>query len=263
MKCYPCPRNGPALSGVPDGIRTRVLALKGPRPGPLDDGDCWCDRSAGAEPIDCSGAGPRRPEGLRGEQLDRCDAIVQPLVTARPGHELQVGHVRSYFESLPAEVVVSKHDRAPARRDSNGRHTIIPVVDRRRAHGPVAVRARALVLARPVEVLEILDIRSDQRRCAQIVGVLRALLRDVRRPPLMETLRSRRRIRRRTASRESMPGRIYSGIGGAVASSSRLRANPQPASAPMPAPTPPNTNAGPPGPTGWMNESGSLLPAIA
>ena len=26
-------------SGVPHGIRTRVLALKGPRPGPLDDGD--------------------------------------------------------------------------------------------------------------------------------------------------------------------------------------------------------------------------------
>ena len=26
-------------SGVPSGIRTRVLALKGPRPGPLDDGD--------------------------------------------------------------------------------------------------------------------------------------------------------------------------------------------------------------------------------
>ncbi len=26
-------------SGVPDGIRTRVLALKGPRPRPLDDGD--------------------------------------------------------------------------------------------------------------------------------------------------------------------------------------------------------------------------------
>ena len=25
--------------GVPNGIRTRVLALKGPRPGPLDDGD--------------------------------------------------------------------------------------------------------------------------------------------------------------------------------------------------------------------------------
>ena len=27
--------------GVPDGIRTRVLALKGPRPRPLDDGDAW------------------------------------------------------------------------------------------------------------------------------------------------------------------------------------------------------------------------------
>ena len=27
--------------GVPNGIRTRVLALKGPYPGPLDDGDVW------------------------------------------------------------------------------------------------------------------------------------------------------------------------------------------------------------------------------
>ena len=27
------------LVNVPNGIRTRVLALKGPRPGPLDDGD--------------------------------------------------------------------------------------------------------------------------------------------------------------------------------------------------------------------------------
>ena len=32
--------DGPRPScGVPNGIRTRVLALKGPRPGPLDDGD--------------------------------------------------------------------------------------------------------------------------------------------------------------------------------------------------------------------------------
>ena len=33
--------------GVPSGIRTRVLALKGPRPGPLDDGDSReeCDDS--------------------------------------------------------------------------------------------------------------------------------------------------------------------------------------------------------------------------
>jgi hypothetical protein len=29
----------PTKFGVPNGIRTRVLALKGPRPGPLDDGD--------------------------------------------------------------------------------------------------------------------------------------------------------------------------------------------------------------------------------
>src|SRR2546425_232935 len=34
-----CVRKGPKEDGVPNGIRTRVLALKGPRPGPLDDGD--------------------------------------------------------------------------------------------------------------------------------------------------------------------------------------------------------------------------------
>jgi hypothetical protein len=31
--------------GVPNGIRTRVLALKGPRPGPLDDGDVLARRA--------------------------------------------------------------------------------------------------------------------------------------------------------------------------------------------------------------------------
>ena len=41
---YKIPATG--SGGVPDGIRTRVLALKGPRPGPLDDGDT-CMRSPG------------------------------------------------------------------------------------------------------------------------------------------------------------------------------------------------------------------------
>ncbi|MCU1381328.1 MAG: Integrase catalytic region, partial [Acidobacteria bacterium] len=39
MNCHPCDRNRPKSIGVPSGIRTRVLALKGPRPRPLDDGD--------------------------------------------------------------------------------------------------------------------------------------------------------------------------------------------------------------------------------
>ena len=30
-----------SMAGVPTGIRTRVSALKGPRPRPLDDGDSW------------------------------------------------------------------------------------------------------------------------------------------------------------------------------------------------------------------------------
>src|SRR5688572_29231032 len=36
--------DGSRMVGVPTGIRTRVSALKGPRPRPLDDGDvrCWC-----------------------------------------------------------------------------------------------------------------------------------------------------------------------------------------------------------------------------
>jgi hypothetical protein len=56
--------------GVPNGIRTRVLALKGPRPGPLDDGDAWTavaqvsralDNStqAAAVEVDVSRAGSR------------------------------------------------------------------------------------------------------------------------------------------------------------------------------------------------------------
>ena len=39
-------RSRPTTSnGVPNGIRTRVLALKGPRPGPLDDGDTRARRA--------------------------------------------------------------------------------------------------------------------------------------------------------------------------------------------------------------------------
>jgi hypothetical protein len=41
MNCHPCDRDRPNICGVPSGIRTRVSALKGPRPGPLDDGDGW------------------------------------------------------------------------------------------------------------------------------------------------------------------------------------------------------------------------------
>jgi hypothetical protein len=37
---------GSTLSGVPTGIRTRVSALKGPRPRPLDDGDGWLNRDS-------------------------------------------------------------------------------------------------------------------------------------------------------------------------------------------------------------------------
>jgi hypothetical protein len=36
-----CSRSAATVWSVPNGIRTRVLALKGPRPGPLDDGDRW------------------------------------------------------------------------------------------------------------------------------------------------------------------------------------------------------------------------------
>src|SRR6185503_6636270 len=48
--------------GVPDGIRTRVLALKGPRPGPLDDGDSgWQVRCPCEQPCNCSLACLRGP----------------------------------------------------------------------------------------------------------------------------------------------------------------------------------------------------------
>ena len=45
MNCHPCDRNRPKRFGVPNGIRTRVLALKGPRPRPLDDGDARMRRN--------------------------------------------------------------------------------------------------------------------------------------------------------------------------------------------------------------------------
>ena len=37
--CHLCTGISQLDGGVPNGIRTRVLALKGPRPRPLDDGD--------------------------------------------------------------------------------------------------------------------------------------------------------------------------------------------------------------------------------
>ena len=40
----------------PDGIRTLVSALKGPRPGPLDDGDMSAGALRRAQPADCSRA---------------------------------------------------------------------------------------------------------------------------------------------------------------------------------------------------------------
>jgi hypothetical protein len=45
------------MGNVPSGIRTRVLALKGPRPGPLDDGDI--QRRAELPML------PRRPDPVR------------------------------------------------------------------------------------------------------------------------------------------------------------------------------------------------------
>ena len=39
INCNPCARNGPAVYGVPKGIRTPVAAVKGQCPRPLDDGD--------------------------------------------------------------------------------------------------------------------------------------------------------------------------------------------------------------------------------
>ena len=49
------------LFGVPNGIRTRVLALKGPRPGPLDDGDVTERCGRASETLDDSTQHRGRP----------------------------------------------------------------------------------------------------------------------------------------------------------------------------------------------------------
>src|SRR5690349_19096993 len=59
MKCYLCLRNRPPMHGVPNGIRTRVLALKGPRPGPLDDGDVIVRKTEAWKLDKCIGIVPR------------------------------------------------------------------------------------------------------------------------------------------------------------------------------------------------------------
>ena len=55
---FPCGGRG---NGVPTGIRTRVLALKGPRPGPLDDGDKRQDQEPEIITYAASGDLRRRP----------------------------------------------------------------------------------------------------------------------------------------------------------------------------------------------------------
>src|SRR5262249_48176030 len=47
--------------GVPNGIRTRVLALKGPRPGPLDDGDLGRAPNKKSYHSSLGASGPPRP----------------------------------------------------------------------------------------------------------------------------------------------------------------------------------------------------------
>src|SRR5690242_18791500 len=83
-KCYPCPRNNlapmrsertPLIYGVPDGIRTRVTAVKGRCPGPLDDGDA----------ADGQGwSGPRHPTLKRARKITRPGAAGQSAGYPRP-----------------------------------------------------------------------------------------------------------------------------------------------------------------------------------
>jgi hypothetical protein len=53
------------LAGVPSGIRTRVSALKGPRPGPLDDGDGWMCAGGEGCPEPVEGPALSLPKGTR------------------------------------------------------------------------------------------------------------------------------------------------------------------------------------------------------
>src|SRR5438552_11501658 len=67
--------------GVPNGIRTRVLALKGPRPGPLDDGD---RRGDPTNPIMRMGRTLAAQIGLR--RSDTIDESAHRLMNGRQQH---------------------------------------------------------------------------------------------------------------------------------------------------------------------------------
>ena len=72
--CHPSLENSHKSVGVPDGIRTRVLALKGPRPRPLDDGDSEGERNTKSYH---GGRGQRRASGRR------CGAVPDHAQSAR------------------------------------------------------------------------------------------------------------------------------------------------------------------------------------
>src|SRR5688572_33062867 len=61
--------------GVPTGIRTRVSALKGPRPRPLDDGDYR----------NSTGSGPANEPGRPSSNVRRGNAIPLAILPDRPG----------------------------------------------------------------------------------------------------------------------------------------------------------------------------------
>ena len=113
----------PHLCGVPDGIRTRVLALKGPRPGPLDDGDSdgRCVALAGNLAI------VAQPTS-RGQLTTRQSATGPPLslphgaASPRISHHGRSGRFRAYSvcAANPATPTRGHHDVRTDRKDDGG-----------------------------------------------------------------------------------------------------------------------------------------------
>src|SRR6185437_1266681 len=83
-------------SGVPDGIRTRVTAVKGRCPGPLDDGDARGEWTAG----------PPYPEPDRARKITRAAPGGQ-CIRERPGASARGLHAERGGAAVHRGVTVS------------------------------------------------------------------------------------------------------------------------------------------------------------
>src|SRR5207248_11124878 len=100
--CLCCLQRTPAGPRAPNGIRTRATALKGRRPGPLDDGGCH-------PPLVANASGPRSSAVRDRASLGPCVMIV-----GMSAGGAQVDEVRYDVHGAAAVVTIDRQHRRNA-----------------------------------------------------------------------------------------------------------------------------------------------------